>query len=732
MSVCAVLLLTVQMGVFTSCNDDLAADSYYTFTGEMMSDFLSNREDFSLFKRIAERAGEMNFLSSRGSRTFYPAINSGVEMFLKENGFASVEDIPVELCDTLVKACLVDNSIKFTYNFSETEQINNELDLPLIIVTNGDTVDANGMTLSIINRRAAIINELKNDSVDNGVVHPVDRVLVPNTSLGSSLLDENHDKFSIYYEALRRTGLLDSLVYYRDDSYEIWKENYPKFKKDIHSGGIFTEADLNDPNAGNIYHAKRPDHRYQGYTLLIVPDEVLYEKYGDRFNAGMTMDEKIDALYDLAVEKYNDNVAAEIFGLNDVEPGDAEERTYKEKYWNKASLTSRYNPLNMFLSYHILDRLFASTAKLINCWGTNTALADPTEWISTMLDFSTIKLERVYKSVDENVEHTAGYYVNHSTASMYNSYVRVRGAYLSQPDADNFSLNVSYFYLDDVVAYDRTMRDKVMNTRMRIDFCSLWPELTNNDIRLCGNPTEPHSSASDNSENGGQNGGFNYYIPPGYMKNCTFSENTIFFVQRPKVPWWNWGGDEINILGTSYDVVFPLPNVPPGTYEVRLGYPGMIDRGIAQIYLDGVPQGIPIDMRYRADDPRVGGLYNNVESVRNMEEGAGIYSTEQLEENARTMKNNGYYSGPKSCYTGNDGLDAPRFTADPGKCTVMYNNAYTFRRKICNVEVKPHVRHQIRVRSVFTQGNRGCFILDYMEMVPLSICGAGGLGEDLN
>ena len=58
------------------------------------------------------------------------------------------------------------------------------------------------MTLSVINRRAAIINELKNDSVENGVVHPVDKVIVPNTSLGSSLLDENHKDITIIYEAL--------------------------------------------------------------------------------------------------------------------------------------------------------------------------------------------------------------------------------------------------------------------------------------------------------------------------------------------------------------------------------------------------------------------------------------------------------------------------------------------------------------------------------------------------
>ena len=81
--------------------------------------------------------------------------------------------------------------------------------------------------------------------------------------------------------------MLDSLIHYRDDSYEIWKENYPEFKTGIHSGGVFNENDQ-----GYEYHAKRPDHRYQGFTLLIVPDEVLYEKYSDRFNANMTLDQR--------------------------------------------------------------------------------------------------------------------------------------------------------------------------------------------------------------------------------------------------------------------------------------------------------------------------------------------------------------------------------------------------------------------------------------------------------
>ena len=75
----------------------------------------------------------------------------------------------------------------------------------------------------------------------------------------------------------------------------------------------------------------------------------------------------------------------------------------------------------MFLSYHILDRLFTSTAKLVNCWGVNTAYLDPTEWVGTMLDFSTMKLERVYRTIDPAVEYERDYYINHSHASAYNN-----------------------------------------------------------------------------------------------------------------------------------------------------------------------------------------------------------------------------------------------------------------------------------------------------------------------
>ena len=701
--------------LLTNCNDDMAAENYYTFTGEMMSDYLLNREDFSLFAEIVERAGEMDFLSTRGSRTFFPAINSGVEAFFDEMGYSSVEDIPVEYCDTLVKACIVERLL-YTYELQETHQESSELSLPLIIVTDGDSVDENNMVVSIINKRAAIINDLKNDSVENGVVHPVDKVIVPNTSLGSQLLDENQEEFTIFYEALKRTALLDSLYKYRDDDYEEWKEDYAEFTSSMRIGN-------------EDYMGKRPDHRYYGYTVFIVPDEYLYSNYSEYFNESMTMDEKIDALYEIAAETYDDSNSESIFGLDEIDPDDSEGRTYKERYWNKDELTSRYNPLNMFISYHMLDRLFTSTAKFVNYWGVYTNYIDPTEWITTMLDFSMVKIERVYRSVDSEVEEGGEYYLNHSAATVYNDYERAEGAHIIVPDAENFSLNVAFYYLDHFIAFDNDTRNNVFNDRMRIDFMTVFPELTNNDIRLCGNPTQAYGDY-DNNEEGSESGGYNYYLPLGYLDNVTFSENTTWFVQRPIIYWSSLHGDVQGVLGTSYDITFRLPTVPPGSYELRLGYCALEDRGIGQVYVDGTPQGIPIDMRYGPDDSRVGGLYNGFRGWRNADENSdGIYTTEELEDNARVMKNNGYYSGPKGAfYYTSTSTTEPTYVSS---CIIHYNQDDLMRRKICTVQIQAHTYHTVRLRSVLSSSDSGNFVLDYMELVPLNICGTGGVGEDL-
>lgn len=125
-------------------------------------------------------------------------------------------------------------------------------------------------------------------------------------------------------------------------------------------------------------------------------------------------------------------------------------------------------------------------------------------------------------------------------------------------------------------------------------------------------------------------------------------------------------------------------------------------------------------------------ILGNNNGWRNKDENSnGIYTTEELEENARVMKNNGYYSAGKSiiCYNQGNIPEQPQYVPQPGN--VLYNVASSLRRKVCDVVVRPNREHTVRFRSVFTGSGDAAFVLEYMEMVPISICGAGGIGEDL-
>ncbi len=78
---------------FVSCSDEPDSENYYTFTGEMMSDYLKNRSQYSMFAEIVERAGLMNTLSSYGAYTCFVPDNNAVDIYLKGRGMSGVGDL---------------------------------------------------------------------------------------------------------------------------------------------------------------------------------------------------------------------------------------------------------------------------------------------------------------------------------------------------------------------------------------------------------------------------------------------------------------------------------------------------------------------------------------------------------------------------------------------------------------------------------------------------------------
>ena len=78
---CACLVGCGLSATFTACSDEPDTEHFYTFTGEMMSDYLKNRSQFSQFKAIVDRAGLTEQLSSYGHYTCFVPNNEAVNAY---------------------------------------------------------------------------------------------------------------------------------------------------------------------------------------------------------------------------------------------------------------------------------------------------------------------------------------------------------------------------------------------------------------------------------------------------------------------------------------------------------------------------------------------------------------------------------------------------------------------------------------------------------------------------
>lgn len=718
-------VLVLCAGSLSSCSDNMPADSYYTFTGEMMSDYLRSRPDFSLFVQIVERANKMDLLSVRNRYTMLPPTNAAVQQYLDENHYASVEDIPVKSCDTIFYSHMMDKMYS-TSDFQSSSSYSNMLEMPMTFITD-NKLDEDNMVVTVVNGVANIINKLKNDSVENGIVHPVDHIILPNTVNGATLLDQNKSAFQIYYAAFEKTGLLDSLkVDYFDPNYEEIKENFPDPWPSL----------LNSGDKDNYYLAKRPSHRKTGFTVFVVPDDLLIpklraidetlpaKKEGQVFTQA-ELDKYLSALYAIGKDRY-------AFTANDmgVDPSQ-----WKDSYEDMTDedFKTATNPLYLLMCYHILDRFFPAEDKFLNRWGVRTEFCNPMEWINTLLPFTTMKIEAVYGDANSLHAERGTIFLNHRSSEKRTtddgkSYdtKQIPGVQLMKHDDGfvNFSQNCAFYYVDKILAYDEEMTQQVMNARMRIDIVTLFPELTNNDIRLNGtaNYTETRWDQDRLYRYGA-----NYYIPQGYLKNGDLNDDGLMLVMRPHNSHWNFGGDEVNLFGSNYNFTFRIPTVPRGSYEVRLGASyGWENRGVAQIYFDGKPQGIPIDMRIEATDPSIGGDYS-LDPFKSEDADA-------LRDNNKVMKNNGAYRAGKSIYSFKGGATAvanPIPAYKPGEVDDQIRVPRIYRRVICTAYLEPDKYHTITISSVYGGAAEStCFMMDYIELVPLTVCGVGGIGED--
>ena len=665
--------------LLTSCSDEPDSEYFYTFTGEMMSEYLKSRPQYSEFTEIVERAGLMDLLATYGHYTCFAPSNDAVDKYLQGRGLSSVSQLSDADCDTIARTHLV------SYMYTTYDMVGHKM--PTVNMLNrylatepGFDNDSNAVI--VLEGLAKIIFELKDDSVENGIMQPIDMVIEKSNSYITDLMREN-PKISTFYSALMATGVINDVMKVEDENYNP-KDYEPYYTA---SGGYEQKK--------KKYEA--PDTKKYGYTFFIEPDELLESKYGIQKG-------DLHALYDLACSIYD-----EVYP-NDVNaPGHSFE-----------NLTDSVNPLRRFVQYHILNMIAAGADDLTpqevanvqgltgfdGAIGIDETKVNPCDWHYTLLPHRMLKVDKVTVSKYLGGCKRGQRYINRRNDAKFN--------FLGQriePIDDEYKhdgINGHYYYVDDIVAFTKDVRDKIHNQRIRMDFNTVFPEFITNGLRILGDPTQ-----ADAVE---EKYGRNWCFPEGYLDGVTFT-NCKFLWRRPVSMYNIYMWDEFDLYG-NFDFTFRLPPIPfDGEWQVRLGYTSQTTRGVAQIYVDGVPQGIPLDMTKDLDSD----YYIGDDFISNIDDYDAL-SAEEKAEYYKSLKNLGVYPHPRSFYYNSAGSGSKGYNivAAIGQRKIISQSFLD-----CNQD------HYIRIRvaSDGKGGRENEFALDFIELVPKSVYGADGDGE---
>lgn len=678
-----------------SCSDDPGVENYYTSTKEYASDYLLNRSQYSDYVQILQRArGEsgslrlVDLLGTYGSYTVFAPTNEAIQIYLASKGYTKIEQLSDADCDTIALNSIIEQAY-FTTDVCDGTYSTANMLAQYLSITSDTLKDAQGnydltpggeYQLALHINASSLLTHY-DDSVSNGVVHTVDRVVLTNTDFLPDFV-ERDSAISLYSAAIKATHLADSLRKYIDDTYTVGADSID-----------YTNDALTFPTATESDNVAYMEKRYFKFTLFAVKDEILEEKYG--IKTLDDLDAKAHELYD------------------PMYPEDA----------NITDYTDRRNALNRFISYHLLDR-YGSYYSLTAVDGEKSTLAvnwnrrkmDITDWYETMMPYSIIKCSYPSGSAE-------GLYINRRGVQSRPDErgIFVRGAKLSKPSemgVANTCVNGIYHYIDDIIAYDDQTQNVVCNDRMRIDATTLSPDFMSNGP--LNQAARGHYTAT-NYENGKygtydqttnrNNKNWSSGFKPGSARNFTYDSNTHLHVRPRVLSFWSYQGDEVTILGV-FDFTVKLPPVPKGTYELRLfTCVDFTSRGIIQVYIDGVPQGIPFDMRPS------GTILFGWQSDSSLGDEDAIAAAD------KAYHNNGWMKGPKSYYSATSESGGTQ-----GQC--FRDAANTIRKVLGNFVSDGKTEHYVRFQQKLEGSLTNAMNFDFLELVPSSVYNNEYYAED--
>lgn len=672
--IAAVAFLPGMMGL-TSCSEDIDESNLYTFTGETIEDYLANRPDqFSSFNYILQRAGLDKLMSGYGTYTCFAPTNEAVTEYidslyddpenkeLPHNGMTakSLEGLTDSLCNDIAKFHLAATEV-MAINMESGMTINTMLGRD--INTNIDSITGS----TIINAYSHITS--MDNELENGVLHEIDHVIRRSNLLVSGEMEKHPDLFSFFSQALKLTGLADSLT----------KQ----------------ERILTPP--ANSYNFYTPEKAILGYTIFAETDQVLKDK-------GIN---NIEDLINHANEVYG-NCANEGSGWYD--------------YYRNNGITvstgndyqSPYNCLNMWVRYHILSQRVPYDKMVID-WN-QVSKVPLYEYYETMLPMTLVKVIRSSKAGAGKLflnRYEANSTLTDQVAELGTDAIHqvVDGHSGIEIAKDNIQALNGYLHpIKDLLEYEEWVPKGVLNERIRFDVTSMTKELGSANLRGAFG-TEINALNGGKTGTDGNLGGDYVRIPIDFSENMIIynGESTrLYYLAGRENNWNNYQGDEYNSKG-NVDLAFRLPPVPDGTYELRVGVSLNGNRGMYQFYLgEGTNNRTQMEALDIPLDERIA-IANNADGSPDPATGWTLYTAmeDMGVETDNNMHNLGWMRGPLY------------YTVGKGTSTVARATTGSIRRIVTRREFKQGT-YWFRIKSALDDDSRQMYF-DYMELVPVNV-----------
>lgn len=190
-------MLCLSLTLFSCDDDDNMVDD------PTIVEFAQDNDNFSILVDAVTAAGLVDALNDRSATlTLFAPTNAAFAAFLDDNGFSSLNDVPVDLLRTVLLYHVLpttETSDKLENNYYNTlAEFDANEPLSLYVSTSG------GVKIN-----AAVDVTAADEDVANGVIHTVDAVIVPANVVTFAVANPN---FSNLVAALTRTDLTVDFV----------------------------------------------------------------------------------------------------------------------------------------------------------------------------------------------------------------------------------------------------------------------------------------------------------------------------------------------------------------------------------------------------------------------------------------------------------------------------------------------------------------------------------------